>query len=1134
MRLNRLDLIRYGRFDGSKIELPRPADGNPDVTVIYGPNESGKSTAFKGFLELLFGMKAGTHPYAFKFGRNDLLVGAEVDIPDRGVMVLRRNGKRTQSLLDHHDCPVEETILSSALHGLGEDDYVERFSLNDTELREGGKRIAGAKGDLGQLLHAGVSGLTNIAETLEAMTARAEQFHKKGGRSTALKTGKDRLKEISDALKTMRLTPDREKNLRKDRDDTRKAFEEADAALARARNRQAAGKAAQTWYGQSEKIRKIDETLADFPQGPDLKKDMVADVAALVTTISEKKESIVEADGRIARYEKTIAKNEADPVADDLAAQILKLEETKIEDASLISRADTARSDLEKRIDERDKLANQMDQIKARLKVTNEPLVSLVLTNEELETLGDAAQASEATEGGLKAALDIVKTAREQLGDEPAKPQDLSQLQDAFDTWQAVADISGEEQTAERENSRLVKAVSELPASWPKLIENGLPAHETIDDTTLEWSDLSSRIASATEDLETREAEYAAARAKREANEGEPSCIDVATTEETRRLRNTAWLSHRSTLCDETADRFQEAMYTDDAVQSNYLMGTEGRKQLANSRESEATAKASYDTAKIKLDKLIEERNDLSQRLSLITAALGLPPDTSPSAFAGRLTALLTAADIAADVTNAEKTLEKLVTRRNAALENLSSAAQSAEISVEEGKLSERIRKKLMLQDNVRETWEKWHLSAQGITEYDKAVAQAEDNRKIGLTRLEMLTAALPLPDCSATGIKMALPQLRTLLQLHRDHENLARRVNALERAVTTLAKSVELLAKLLEESFDPKDDPLPIINRARKRVSKAENANRRRKESEEHLSEENQGRARAVSIRDEAHTKLERLFEGQGGEDLPPTERVARLAERDELRQVRAHADQLRNETREGVDRKLFDEEWARLPNATREAELQQELDDAQTIRDTARDLSNEKKRLYDEAYNAADNSTLITEQATILEELRSGARQAAVAKLGVLAARGALRGLAAERRSTMLKDVEEAFVTITAKEWEEVVVWSEAEGEKLVGIKPGGAPVPVEHMSTGTMGQLYFALRLAGYRRFAQDPGPLPMILDDIMETFDDARASATLNLCAQIGRSGQTIIFTHHEHLVELARKNIPGISVVDMPE
>ena len=38
MRLNRLDLIRYGRFKDAEIAFPKRAEGAPDVTVIFGPN----------------------------------------------------------------------------------------------------------------------------------------------------------------------------------------------------------------------------------------------------------------------------------------------------------------------------------------------------------------------------------------------------------------------------------------------------------------------------------------------------------------------------------------------------------------------------------------------------------------------------------------------------------------------------------------------------------------------------------------------------------------------------------------------------------------------------------------------------------------------------------------------------------------------------------------------------------------------------------------------------------------------------------------------------------------------------------------------------------------------------------------
>ncbi|EAV41043.1 hypothetical protein SIAM614_29976 [Stappia aggregata IAM 12614] len=1133
MRLNRLNLIRYGRFDGAEIVLPRPAEGNPDVTVIYGPNESGKSTAFHGFLELLFGMKAGAHPYAFKFERNDLLVGAELGIPGRGATILRRNGKRTQSLLDDQDRPVEDAILSSALHGLGLDDYVERFSLNDKGLREGGERIAGAKGDLGQLLHAGVSGLTNMADTLREMTARAEQFHKKGGRSTSLKTGKDRLAEIGRAMRVDRLTPERERALRKDRDTAQKAYNDADAALAQARKRQAAGKAAQVWYDRTEDMRETDEALSRFPDGPDLKPGTLEQIAALVTTISEKTSRIEEADGRIARHVEVIAANEADPVAANLAVELAKLDQVKIDGASLTSRADTARSDLEKRTGERDDVVRQMEKAQATLRVPDVPAASLALPTEDLESLANAAQACQTTEAELKAARDVLKTAREQLGDAPPEPQDLSELQVAFGAWQKVADLSLSEQALEAENARLAKAVSGLPTSWPKLIENGLPARETLDDILREWSTLTSDIASASADFETREAEYKAARAKREADEGEPSSIDAAATEETRRLRDAAWQSHRSALSDETANRFEDAMYADDGARTNFLMGTEARQKLANSRALENTTRAVRDTTKAKLEKLIEKRDTLSKRIASNTEALGLSPDAGPASFTERYSTLLTASEIAAEVANAEKAVAALSKRQKEALKDLSVAARLVEIKGEESDLPARVHKALALQDSVRQAWEKWRRGEQGISEYEKAVSQAETKKNAAITRLETLTAALPLPDRTASGIKTALSHLRTLQQLHTEYKSLAGRVEALERAVQTLGQSTTRLAETLQESLDPEDNPLLIIDRARTRVSKAAEADRLRGREEERLAEESQSRKRAIDARDEAQSQLDKLFEGQGGTDLLPMERASLLSKRDGLRAKHSDADKHRNETRDSVDGELFDEELTRLPDATREAELQQELDDAQEARDRARDESFEKDRLYREAYNAADNSDFITEQATILEELRNGARRAAVAQLGVLAARGALKRLAAERRSTMLQDVEEAFVAMTSQDWEKVEVWSQTEGEKLVGVKTDGNAVPVESMSTGTMGQLYFALRLAGYRSFARDPGPLPMILDDILETFDDTRAAAALHLCAEIGRSGQAIIFTHHVHLVELARKSIPGVSIVDMP-
>lgn len=58
MRLNALDITRYGKFTDHVIDFAKPVAGEPDLHIIYGPNEAGKSTAFAAFLDLLFGIEA--------------------------------------------------------------------------------------------------------------------------------------------------------------------------------------------------------------------------------------------------------------------------------------------------------------------------------------------------------------------------------------------------------------------------------------------------------------------------------------------------------------------------------------------------------------------------------------------------------------------------------------------------------------------------------------------------------------------------------------------------------------------------------------------------------------------------------------------------------------------------------------------------------------------------------------------------------------------------------------------------------------------------------------------------------------------------------------------------------------------
>ena len=576
-------------------------------------------------------------------------------------------------------------------------------------------------------------------------------------------------------------------------------------------------------------------------------------------------------------------------------------------------------------------------------------------------------------------------------------------------------------------------------------------------------------------------------------------------------------------------------MFADDGARAHYLTGAEARQQLVAAQGQVRSAEARHETAKSRHDGLVAQRDRISEHCSRLALALGLEADATASAFSPRQQALTTAADAAADLANAENALKDRLAHQKAARDALTDAALPLGLAPAQGNLPTQVQRALTLEESDRKAWAKWQDGRKTISELGRKAEQSRSDYEKAEGQLGQLTAALPLPDRSLKAIRLALPHLRSLHQLYSEHQRLSARVEALEQAIAALTDGAQRLAQIMD---DPEDEtnanPIRLIDRARARVSMAARADEKRTEAASRRDETEKLKRRAVTERQDANDDLDVCFEGRGGQDLAPRDRVAKLAERDRLRTKQATADRERQKGRDGVDADLFSEELARMPDATRAAELEQALKDTQLNRDTARDAQREADRLYREAFEAADRSDLATEQATLLEELRDGARQAAVARLGELAARGALRRLAAERRSSMLHDVEEAFVTMTTPAWTGVDVWTQAEGEKLVGIRPDGSTVPVEQMSTGTMGQLYFALRLAGYRSFAREPGPLPMILDDIMETFDDTRARAALQLCAEIGANGQAILFTHHAHLVQLASDCIKGAAVVNMPD
>ena len=96
------------------------------------------------------------------------------------------------------------------------------------------------------------------------------------------------------------------------------------------------------------------------------------------------------------------------------------------------------------------------------------------------------------------------------------------------------------------------------------------------------------------------------------------------------------------------------------------------------------------------------------------------------------------------------------------------------------------------------------------------------------------------------------------------------------------------------------------------------------------------------------------------------------------------------------------------------------------------------------------------------------------------------------------------------------------------LAGVRPSGERVLVSGMSTGTVDQLYLALRVAAIEDHLERAEKMPFVADDLFINFDDGRSAAGLQMLSDLSRRTQVLFFTHHDHLVEIAR-NVLGTSL-----
>ena len=169
-------------------------------------------------------------------------------------------------------------------------------------------------------------------------------------------------------------------------------------------------------------------------------------------------------------------------------------------------------------------------------------------------------------------------------------------------------------------------------------------------------------------------------------------------------------------------------------------------------------------------------------------------------------------------------------------------------------------------------------------------------------------------------------------------------------------------------------------------------------------------------------------------------------------------------------------------------------------------------------------------------LAEMREVAERYVRVQTSAILLRWAIERYRREKQAPLLKRAGDLFKVITEGSFASLqVAFDDQDIAYLTGVRPGGSIVPVSGMSSGTADQLYLALRVAAIEDYLDRADALPFVTDDLFINFDDDRAAAGFRLLGELSQKTQVLFFTHHQHLVEIARKTLgASVSLVSLTD
>ncbi|MER9625679.1 AAA family ATPase [Mesorhizobium sp. M0222] len=1152
MRLQRLDLIRYGKFTDGTIDFgPKPESG-PDLHIVFGLNEAGKSTALSAYLDLLFGIEERSR-YNFLHEYSAMRIGGVLELAG-SEHTFTRTKQRTNSLLNATGQSVSEVAITAHLAGLSRDAYTTMFSLDDETLEAGGKSILESRGDLGKLLFTASAGLGNASDTLNALEAEADALYRKQAHGTELALLKKRLVDVKsrrDAIDTLASTYE---GLEAERLDASQQYGRtiSDRAVLVARLDTIARyvRAAPMLADMRRKIARLDQL-------PDITSpartwtgsvtELIDDDASLRTRLSANIDEVERLSAKVTAVDE-------DERILSISERIRSLAEGKVRHTAAGFDLPTRRMGLQI-------LNNTVASCLAALGRSSEPdhaalllpAVTVGVVRAMVEQRSGIATGARAARDEAAAALDALQVARQRVGEERAVPEPArARLGSALSKARASghkAEINTAREAGDAGTIRWKALLARL-RPWNgdalALTNVAVPSAGQI----AAWKTVASVLARNTAVLAERLAEYegnhAMLAARLDALRASVDVVDDEAAAAIRRLRDDAWATHRAVLTGDTADDFAVALTRDDVASAGRLAGAADLAEIRAMTRALAEATANLSRNGIQSQQLVKDAD--TQLLEIRVAASDLLGEALEPSSERLIERIEDQIEARSDALAAWEQIELARLKAERAADageqihlEMRAALESVGIVSEPGDTLEAIMAiaELFL-DRQRKVDAEYAEALRMVSSKEEDLAarrvavgvaeRREEEWLAGIT--EALKGTWLESGLSASGVGAVLDQLAELSRSLQEREDLQLRIDKMEADRANFL--VEVIAVAVEADEPTKDgEPEQLATRLAERLERAE----RTRETKASLGNELKRLKEAREILDteiSAHERRKNEVLGVFGVATlsEVVERDELLRERDGLRTTVAELEEriVAELAVDGFDQArsildAIDFDSLAVEKAEGEQRLRQfdEIIQQQLIRQT---------RAADKLDAIGGDSAvarLDAERRTTLLEIEEKAVRYIELKLGIMSAGNALRIYRENHRSGMMARASDAFKLMTRGQYSGLTTQPVKGEEVLIAVQRDGQSKLAEALSKGARFQLYLALRLAGYYEFAQFRPSVPFIADDIMETFDHIRSEEVFRLFGEMANTGQVIYLTHHKHLCEIAKAVVPQSTI-----